>query len=398
MISLPNNCYCSEPVVIPKNWKQLKKISGPWRIHCRFYDPSVLDETGKIKVFHINKKSINILNQIDARKQVAQTSLRELRQALVMGYNPRHKKIIANRNTHEIEPTSFFIEAFRRAISRLKILDKTKKQMTYQVNAIEKITKQLGYQHLQISEVRRKHIIFLLDSIRENNPRFTDNTFNKYRTYLSILFDELLQVDAIDSNPIRDIKKKSVEQKERETLTPAQRKYVNEYLKENYPDFHRFLHIFFHSGSRITELLKLKGSDVDLQAQKFKREIKKGRKTRIEWTPIKNIALPYWSEAVQNCTSTNDFLFSVGLKGGTKRIQPYQITKRWYRLIKQKGIATADFYSLKHLNSTEMVDHLSEQAAAILNGHQSTAMVRKIYDTKQKDREHEKIKGVNNAF
>jgi hypothetical protein len=30
-------------------------------------------------------------------------------------------------------------------------------------------------------------------------------------------------------------------------------------------------------------------------------------------------------------------------------IQPYQITKRWKRLVKDKYNVTADFYALKHL-------------------------------------------------
>ncbi|MEJ7740594.1 MAG: hypothetical protein WKF97_24520 [Chitinophagaceae bacterium] len=37
---------------------------------------------------------------------------------------------------------------------------------------------------------------------------------------------------------------------------------------------------------------------------------------------------------------------------------------------------------LKHLNTTEVVDALSEEEAAKLNAHTSTAMVIEIYDVK----------------
>ncbi len=102
-----------------------------------------------------------------------------------------------------------------------------------------------------------------------------------------------------------------------------------------------------------------------------------------------------------------------------KAINAKQISRRWYRIIKKERkvvnnkivwidrrhlingkevIIKANFYRLKHLNTTEIVDHLDELAAAQMNGHTTTAMVRKIYDTKQQQRQHEKIKTVNNPF
>ena len=40
MISLPNNCRCSELAVYPKNWKsQRAKTSLNWYISYRFYQP-----------------------------------------------------------------------------------------------------------------------------------------------------------------------------------------------------------------------------------------------------------------------------------------------------------------------------------------------------------------------
>ncbi len=40
MISLPNNCRCSELKVMPKNWKnQHASLKKDWYLYYRFYDP-----------------------------------------------------------------------------------------------------------------------------------------------------------------------------------------------------------------------------------------------------------------------------------------------------------------------------------------------------------------------
>jgi len=78
-------------------------------------------------------------------------------------------------------------------------------------------------------------------------------------------------------------------------------------------------------------------------------------------------------------------------------IQPYQIEKRWYRLKKKLGIE-ADFYSLKHLHTTEVVELLNEEEAAKHNNHTSTAMVESIYDVRRNERKQGSIKRLTNKF
>lgn len=398
---LPNGCYCSAINVTPSNWKQAKKINGPWRIHFRFYDPS---HAGPIQV---TDKQMNKFKDVRARKEKTQFLIDTITQALKAGYNPFHKAIV-NRSQaiYDIEPKTLFITALQKVLARLDIEPAYKKHIEkYIIPNMDKAAIALSYNMMFISEVKRKHIIFMLDHLRQVNKKFSDNTFNRFRTDLKILFTELVEVEAVESNIINDIRVKQVETKERKVLSPAERKFINELLLDKYPDFHRFLNIFFHSGARSSELLRIKFEDVDLPNQRYKVTIRKGKKYRTIWRVIKNIALPFWTEIVQKA-KPGDYLFSKRLLPGASPIQPYQIHKRWTRLIKNKefeieGKKTkiqATFYSLKHLNTTEIVDQLNEQAAAELNGQTSTAMVVKIYDTKQKTRQAEKLKKVNNPF
>ena len=91
---------------------------------------------------------------------------------------------------------------------------------------------------------------------------------------------------------MRDIRKRPVVKKIRLTLSEEERKSINAYLKKEHYSFLRYLHIFFHSGSRTSELFRVKGKDVDLKAQLFKRTIIKGNNKREVKTMIKDIAPP----------------------------------------------------------------------------------------------------------
>ena len=78
---------------------------------------------------------------------------------------------------------------------------------------------------------------------------------------------------------------------------------------------------------------------------------------------------------------------------------------RWKRHVKDALGIRADLYSLKHLHTTEVIDILESQEqsdataqAAGHNSHNSETMVIKIYDVKRGKREHDKVKGIGNAF
>ena len=95
---------------------------------------------------------------------------------------------------------------------------------------------------------------------------------------------------------------------------------------------------------------------------------------------------------------SNDFLFSKGLIPGVIEIQTSQISKRWRRLVKKQLNITADFYSLKHLHTTEVVEMLGDKEAALHNSHIGTNMVNQVYDIRRKSREESGIFNLDNKF
>lgn len=388
MVTLPNGCTCSKLSVYPKNWQsKTAKITLDWYITYRFYDPRFP------KPKQVMVKGMNQFKSLSERQEATKKALADELEKLVNGdLNPFARISETKAGNADLRRESLILEALKLANKKVAVSARTQQDLKYVLIHLERAIGDLGLQSFQISKVTRKTVKMLLEAISS-----TPDRFNKNRSYLMILFSELCEAEAIEVNPVRDIKKKKVTKHLRNVLTNEERTTVNNYLLKKYPAFHRFLHIFFHSGARISELVRVKEQDMDMKNQRFKVTIQKGRNYTEAWKTIKDVALPYWESLLAEC-SKDDFVLSVGLKPGPKQIQPYQITKRWYRLVKKKIGINADFYSLKHLHTTEVVDLLDEKEAAKHNEHTSTAMVASVYDIRKHSRQHSKVKGLKNKF
>jgi integrase len=158
----------------------------------------------------------------------------------------------------------------------------------------------------------------------------------------------------------------------------------------------RFIHIFFHSGSRTTEILRVQGEHVDLKRQKVKYLVLKGQEYQWVERTIKNVALSLWQQAMEGC-GPQDYVFSKGLKPGAKPIRAEQISRRWRTHIKKKLGISCDFYSLKHLNTDQTSALLGLKEASIHNSHKSTGITM-TYAVTEKERIHQKIKEIDNQF
>lgn len=159
-----------------------------------------------------------------------------------------------------------------------------------------------------------------------------------------------------------------------ECIHDKERQKIDNYLKPNFYTFWRFINIFFHSGARENEMLALQAKNVDVEKHRFKILIKKGRQKREVYRTIKDIALPLWVEILKDA-NPEDYLFSVGLKPGPKKIIREQITRRWNVHVKKKLNISADFYSLKHLNIDETADALDIKDASEMAGRMAAYVI-----------------------
>lgn len=379
---LPENNRCSNITVTPANWNTKKATTDKdWIISYRFY----CEEYPKGKL--IQFRAPNREKDVKKRQHLTEMLIKYTLDQLYEGMNPVKKSSIEKKDNTSLSGALYF------ALDKIKVLPETKSDIKFTLEKFLKSAKSLELD-TDIKEITRKHIRQILDHVAETSPKFTDNTFNHYRKYLNILFSELVEFEIVGANPVKDIKKRKIARKLRPVLTSEQRKAIDEHLKK-YPSFRRFLHIFYHSGSRVRELMRLKCKDVDLKKQEFTVTIKKGQVNRQEKKPIKDIALPFWKEI--DLSNPDNFVFSEGLNAGEKPIRPDQINKRWTRLVMESLKITATFYSLKHLHSDEMAKELGLQASKAINSHESEHIT-KLYAQGEKERERERIKKLGNGF
>lgn len=405
MIQLFNGCYCSELAVHPKNWNEKgASCAQNWYIYYRFYDPTYINSKGKPIRKLIVIKGMNIFTTLAERREITADLIKdELHRLQVEGLNPIQKIYMVVQEPEvifEVDPDTPLTKALSFAIEKLIVVHEVKLEMKNIVKKVEKAAKILRLEALTISKVTRRHMKVLIEQCGKESKNFSNHRYNLYRGYLMMMFKELVELEACLVNPIRDISKKPVTKKIKDVLTPKQRIDVDQHLKKVFPEFREFVHLFFHSGGRKTEIFQLKPDMVDLKKQKYRCIVKKRRQYEEVERTIKTIAIPHWEYFLKNCPADH-FLFGTLFKPGLEPMGKGMPTTYWNKYIKNEETGLGikiDFYALKYLNTTEVVDQLDEKDAAALNAHTSEAMVRSIYDVGQKGRQHDRLKKVNNKF
>lgn len=412
------NCYFTEIKVVPENWKTTAKKGAPslnkdWYFWYRFYDPTVMDQNGKIKPMLVIGKGMNKFKTLAERRNYTEVLIQsEIKHLTIDGYNPITSSYMIEQEEEfdgEIDPDAPFIDALKKSRELLSCSKGTKKDMKSVIKGIEKASAQLRFHDYPVCKIGRKHlkkILLRCESIYSLSP----GRYNLYRGYLNMLYNELVEQEAVAGNPIRDISKKVSIKKIRDVLTPDERERIKAHLKEAFPRFGMFVALFYNSGGRKTELFQLKPSMVNLQKQSYRCVVKK-RKTWAEVErPIKDVAVKYWEFFLKDCRE-DQFIFGTRFLPSDKPMGNDMPTRYWFEYVKAPekdgGLnIQKDFYPLKHLNTTETVDYFEtmltgekpEDMAAIQNAHTSSAMVVTIYDVKNKDRRFEKLKRVPNDF
>ena len=396
----------SEITVTPANWKTGTKsdlLTKDWIISYYFY--SDLAPKGK----QIRIKGMNRAKTLEEKRNLTKQLVENEKNLLLSGYDPILKKF-PNLDYEELSPNTPFIKALELAYDKISASSIHLKQVKQCIARLTPFFVRLKYDELKISEVKIWHIKNAFE-----NAKLTPSVYNKYRSVMMSLFKELIKYGCIEHNPCREISKQKITVTIRETLSDSKYQIVHDYIEENYPDFFRYFKIFFLSGARTSESMRLQKKDVNLIQQEYKVIIRKGRQYTETIKVILPDAIPYWREILSMCKSENDYLFSKGLVPGKDPIQPYQITKRWYRLIKQSDNikdengniikVTEDFYALKHLFLDILDGFKSDPLApdyiaipdinlAKTAASHRTESITNVYTVGKKKRENEVLKQV----
>jgi len=383
---LPNNCSIDGFKIAPADLSMDKK----WFVYYTFYDPEY--PNGFRRQI---RGGINRFKNFKVRKEAAEELMKHEMAELTEGFNPFKRKLIVPADA-DVIPDTPFIQALQIAFKKIKGVKGTLVDIQSVIKGTAEAAEKLGIDQLPVKNVSRKYFKMIFKQCKQDNPKFSDNRQNVYRKWLKKLYDELIEMEAVEVNPLVFIRKEKIVKKKRVMPTDEQREQISKYLKENFYNFWRAIQIFFASGSRETELMNVKIKDIDLKNQQCKYLVLKGKEAHEVTRPISDAVLYLWEELKGE---DEDYLFSYDLTPGANKLSTEALSKRWKRHVKKELGINVDLYALKYLNTTEIMEILDDTKEAMkLTAHTTEAMIVKIYDTKNKQRKDDKIKKVGSTF
>jgi|GEM_PF-1257256 len=428
-VALPNGCSRSAIKCIPKDWNTTPKnkaaekalMAKNWKIYYRYYDP-VYKGTKKWG-WTVEVKGMNNFKDISTRQQATRELIdNEMEKVDKQSYNPITDTFsvpeIQKQETTEVTKLTPFIAALRKARELVTVCNHIRMDMKSIIKAIEQSSSKLvdtesktPYSNLPISRITKKHLVYIFKQCEKDNPKFSPHRQNKYRTNLMILFKALMTVEAVDADPVSSIPiRRDWVRQTPDLLTEAEALIIDTNLKAWDYHFWRFMRIFYRSGSRATELFRLKrDGKINLEKQEFKIVVRKGKNYTEQVRPIPDDALDFWTELYED-TKPGEYFFSTSFKPGNKQLYEDQASKRWLKYVINDpgkydphglgwglGIKKG-FYELKHRNTDRIADKIDLQHAAAADGHTNTRTTEKHYAIHEGKRRMEALKKVKIDF
>ncbi|NCT92961.1 MAG: hypothetical protein GXC72_00930 [Chitinophagaceae bacterium] len=399
MITLPNGCYCTELKVTPTNWKKASaSTKRDWYIWYRFYDPSVRNDKGRISPKLVMVKGMNEFKTPTDRKAATEELINmEMKRLQIDGFNPITKQYCIDAyNTPVVDPNTPLITAMEMALKNMSVPKTTAANVKSCLKYVTVAIRKMRWDYLVLKDVSRKHIKAILDACN-----LSEVSYNHYRAYLMMLFK---QIDYHEVNPASGVAKKALPKKIRPIMVKELRQKVEHHYTETAPDpaYLRFLHIFFHSGAREIELLRMQKDHVDLPGRSFIVTIKKGGSSRQVYRPIKDAVYDEWV-SLYNEARPGEYLFGIDFTPAKEPCKRDYLTRKWHDEVKADnkdgglGIKV-DLYTLKHANLDETAELLSLQEASKMAGHTTPVITMDHYALGEKARQEERLRKVNNPF
>lgn len=387
-----NGCSYSDPFIFPN----LKKLSAKdamtkeWYIGCKFFDPTQIDKYPD--GYFWRRKGFASFKDFKERSGAAELAMEEMLMSLEGGYNPIIKKFFTD-DDNEFSGNLFFLEALELAFEdhKVNISHHYAKCIKSDLRTIRATTMQLGFDLIRIKDIELRHVKRILDK-----SNLSANSYNSYRKHLSSLFKILCANSCLVQNPCENIPKKQHVKREREILGKKEFIKVYSYLKKHRPGYANYCKIFHMSGCRSTELLAVKKSDVNLEKQEFTILVKKRKIYTKEVRPIVKMAIPFWTNQIEQCKSANDYLFGVAFEP-EHRDKPIDMGtpgKYWTKYVQKQFNTSVTFYALKHMFLTMIETSYGIKAAQTMAGHLNSKTT-EIYTLFKKRNEIEELKKLD---
>lgn len=323
------------------------KIGQDWIIvyYCKNpYDESF--ERFRIRV-PVNKS-------ISERKKVAAKMVCKINDMLATGWTPYKQKTGKLFVTFEQAKIEFLSLLQKELKDGSKRID-TVKSYESRLNVFDKYLtgiKKIKY----VEEIDKKLIYNYLEWIyaKGNSPI----SYNNYLTFTKVFLSYMLDKGYINNNPASTIKRKKKTDKIRQVIPDNLKPKISEHLQNNDFGFFVLCMCTYYSFIRVTELTKLRVSDVDLQNDVFFIDGSKS-KNRISSTvtipkELKKLLHDYLHDFDINNNSF--YLFNKNFQPGPENLSSKKIRDTWSKYRKKLKIpAVLKFYSLKDTGITDLL-------------------------------------------
>lgn len=245
------------------------------------------------------------------------------------------------------------------------------------------------------AEIKRRNIDqWLLHLTKPDGGSLAGATKNKIMYTMSLVFEELRDLDVVDQNPVKGIRafsKNSVNPRgiiDKEFMNRLFPNSSNELIKVwNSAMWAAMMSVFKDTGSRPGEVRALKWADIDMDKRfiPFRKAVASGTSDIIKGTKSGTIKAGFLTFATVNSlkewrclTSHNidtDFIFSAD---GKKPVSAVAVIRAFRRGLENIGAADKPWtpYWLRHSFGTYQMENLNQDEIMRLMGHNSTVITR----------------------
>lgn len=419
----------------PENW-ELKiypedhDMNKSWFIQLEYIDP----QTGELcrKQY---RNGINYYKVKSERLNEAKSLVNALKLKLQGGWNP-----ITNTVYKPTATTNFEELPLNQALNvgltgkQDSLAEKSYKDISGVVRFFQTAAVKIGLDRLPVAQVRKKHIKLILDQVAKDRQhaykvkwelrysrllrktgsnqgeaaalagkmqQWTGNSYNKYKEYVSGIFTELEDLEAVEFNPCHNITKKpEITTNIHRHASEREEVLIKQKLLDYNPYFFIYLATEHGTGIRPKELLGLQGANYDRINQCFDVEYTiDGSKTRtFRKVPIPDTLMTYLEKIPLDKVKPTDYIFSTDFRPGPIRINRKVVTDLWRVLIKEGLGINITLYSFKGKGGEEKrragID-LFSVGSGWGHGHVNMS---KLYLHGEQDRINEEIRTKTPAF
>nr|DAG72829.1 MAG TPA: Integrase [Caudoviricetes sp.] len=372
----------SQIKVYPVSWdKNIKSnLKTTWEIQYKFYC------TDYPQGYTVRLKGMNRAKTLEEKqfltKQIINIELDNLKK----GFNPITREFEI-QSEFVVENTPF-IQALNIAFEKTKLVKSTIKSIKDTIKLVSDAALNIGISTKPISEIKKKDIRIILDYLLTKG--YSNDRYNKVKTYLGILFNYFVDLDIFEHNFLHFIKKRPHTPKIRTIFRKDDKEKFMDLKTINYKLW-RILTMYYCSQTRITEFRNIKLSDVHFDKQYFIIFERKGKRYHEVIKPINIHVAKLWKEVLSEAEKDDLYLFCNDLIPGTNPCTEWSLSNKYRRWVKGKLGIEADMGSLRHTFANDITTNYGLEEAQKALGHTNQKTTR-IYAVDYKEQLLEKQK------